>query len=132
MYLQYREARAVAAVVSAPDLALLALVVASDEAVEIASDLAVEIAVACAVETGFAESAVLSTDPSPTIDFVTPDTVPVNVGDAIGALAARFVVIVPIKSGLSPIDAANSLSVSSRSGAPSIRSWMAAAASAVK
>jgi len=42
-------------------------------------------AVCVAVDTGFAESAVLSTEPSPTIDFVIPETVPVKVGETIGA-----------------------------------------------
>ena len=38
-----------------------------------------------AVETGLLVSEVLSTLPRPTMLFVTPDTVPVNVGEAIGA-----------------------------------------------
>ena len=44
-------------------------------------------AVCVAVETGFAESLVLSTLPSPTISFVIPETVPVNAGLFIGAFA---------------------------------------------
>ena len=44
-------------------------------------------AVCVAVDTGFAESAVLSTFPRPTIDFPIPTTVPVNVGESRGALA---------------------------------------------
>ena len=47
-------------------------------------------------------------------------------------MAARFVVIVVTKFASSPIAAANSLRVLSKSGAPSIRSDSAAAASAVK
>ena len=46
-------------------------------------------AVCCAVDTGFAVSAVLSTEPKPTIDFEIPDTVPVNVGEASGAFSAK-------------------------------------------
>ena len=42
-------------------------------------------AVCCAVDTGLAVSAVLSTEPKPTIDLVIPETVPVNVGVARGA-----------------------------------------------
>ena len=42
-------------------------------------------AVCVAVDTGLLASEVLSTEPSPTIDLVTPPTVPVNVGLAIGA-----------------------------------------------
>jgi hypothetical protein len=41
-----------------------------------------------AVEIGLAASVVLSTDPKPTIDLEIPETVPVNVGDAIGAFNA--------------------------------------------
>ena len=42
-------------------------------------------AACCAVDTGLAVSAVLSTEPKPTIDLVIPETVPVNVGVARGA-----------------------------------------------
>lgn len=57
-------------------------------------------AVCCAVDTGFAVSAVLSTLPRPTIDFVIHPTVPVNVGEFIGAFNARSVssTIVPLRS----------------------------------
>ena len=41
--------------------------------------------VCVAVDTGLLASVVLSTEPKPTIDLVTPVTVPVNVGLAIGA-----------------------------------------------
>jgi len=53
-------------------------------------------AVCCAVDTGFAVSAVLSTEPRPTIDFVIPPTVPVKVGDAINALVASCGVFVAL------------------------------------
>ena len=42
-------------------------------------------AVCVAVDTGLLASDVLSTLPRPTIALVTPETVPVNVGEAIGA-----------------------------------------------
>jgi hypothetical protein len=38
---------------------------------------------------GFAKSDVLSTEPNPTMAFVIPATVPVNVGESIGAFNAR-------------------------------------------
>ena len=71
-----------------------------DVASAIASAFAVAIAVACAVETGLAVSAVSSADPSPTIVFVIPDTVPVNVGEA--RLAFRSsAVCVAVETGFS-------------------------------
>ena len=51
-------------------------------------------AVWVAVETGLLASAVLSTYSNPTMVFVTPDTVPVNVGFASGAFDANWVVTV--------------------------------------
>ena len=38
---------------------------------------------------GFAKSVVLFTEPNPTIAFVIPATVPVNVGESMGAFKAR-------------------------------------------
>jgi hypothetical protein len=43
----------------------------------------------CVAVIGFLKSLVLSTFPSPTIDFVIPDTVPVNVGLANGAFKSN-------------------------------------------
>jgi len=48
-------------------------------------------AVCWAVETGFAVSAVLSTFPRPTMVLVMPETVPVNVGEAMFALVPNCV-----------------------------------------
>lgn len=48
-------------------------------------------AACCAVDTGLDASAVLSTDPKPTIDLVIPDTVPVNVGLAMLAFRSNAV-----------------------------------------
>ena len=44
-----------------------------------------------AVDIGLAASVVLSTDPNPTMDLVIPETVPVKVGDAVGAFKAKEV-----------------------------------------
>jgi hypothetical protein len=61
-----------------------------------------------AAETLFAESAVLSALPRPTIDFVIPTTVPVKVGLAVFALVPTVVVRLPrfvtVVSRLSLID----------------------------
>ena len=73
-----------------------------DVASAIASDLAVAIAVACAVETGFEASAVSSTFPRPTCAFVTPATVPVNVGEAIGAYVDAAVADASLASSAAP------------------------------
>ena len=48
-------------------------------------------AVCVAVDTGLLASVVLSTLPNPTWVAVTPATVPVNVGDAIGAFKSNAV-----------------------------------------
>ena len=57
-------------------------------------------------------SDVLSTFPSPTIDFVIPATVPVNVGEAIGALSPILVVSVVDRFASFPRAVAISPSVS--------------------
>jgi hypothetical protein len=53
--------------------------------------------------------------------FVIPPTVPVNVGEAIGAFAPRAVVIVAAYDESFPRAAANSFNVFSAVGAPSIK-----------
>jgi cellobiose-specific phosphotransferase system component IIC len=53
-------------------------------------------AVCCAVETGLLASEVSVTFPRPTWVAVTPETVPVKVGDAIGALVATVAVSVAV------------------------------------
>jgi hypothetical protein len=77
-------------------------------------------AVCVADEIGLLVSDVLSTLDSPTIDFVTPLTVPVKVGESIGALVPRAVVTVEAKDASSLIAAASSFKVLSADGEESI------------
>lgn len=68
-------------------------------------------AVCVAVEIGFRASVVLSTFPRPTIDLLIPETVPVNVGEASGALAAIELVTVVAKAASPPKASDNSFRV---------------------
>jgi hypothetical protein len=77
-------------------------------------------AVCVADEIGLLVSDVLSTLDSPTIDLVIPFTVPVKVGESIGALVPRAVVTVEANDASSLIAAASSFKVFSVSGAESI------------
>ena len=74
-------------------------------------------AVCVAVETGLLASEVLSTFPSPTIDFVIPCTVPVKVGFAEGALVPTKVARVAAVDSSAVRASASSLSVLRASGA---------------
>ena len=70
---------------------------------------------------GLSRSAVLSTLPSPTCVLVTPDTVPVNVGLAVGAFDARLVATVLAKTASLFNASESSFNVSRAAGAESIR-----------
>jgi hypothetical protein len=65
------------------------------------------------------------------MDFVIPETRPVNVGEAIGAFRERRFVTEPAKSASSPSAAANSLRVLSAPGAESTTLFTAAVTKAV-
>ena len=79
------------------------------------------IAAATAVDTGLLASEVLSTLSNPTIVFVMPVTVPVNVGLANGAFSAIELVTEVAKLALSPRAAASSFNVFRAPGAASTK-----------
>ena len=82
-------------------------------------------AACCAVEIGLMASEVLLTFPRPTMSLLIPETIPVNVGDAIGALLFTTIVNAAAADSSAANAVAISPNVSNVPGAELIRLFMA-------